>query len=507
VTSGKISQTVRKEAFMSTPSSNFFMSYSREDAGLQKRVAAELRERGIKIWVDVENLIPGSPAWEREIERAIRSAAGIVVLLSPAANNSEWVRREISFAEDNRKRIFPVLIDGEEDDSIPLRLASHQRVDLRQDFNAGLDQLASALKEHLGVTAVHQLPKQNQPKMDSAIIKKAVLAGVLTLAGLACLGGAVLSAGYLYGSISRPTKSAIISTDTKVIDPVDLGSTETPTQVETEHPRPAGKIIYTCQIEGDEICLIKADGSGWQRLTQGSQASFNGSISPDGTSVVFVSGRNDQSEVYELQLGNGEIKQLTKLGRYVSTPEISPDNRHILFTYRAGNGNSQIWIMNRDGSNAREFYSQPGRDAHDATWSPDGTKILFAFGRGENNQLYIMDRSGGDPKLVNDTIDTRGHSSWSVDDLITFDMGGSFRHEIHVMNVDGSNLRRISEAGNNSQGESFSPDGDWIVFSAYTDVANKNTGSCELYMMRPDGSDVRRLTENQYCDYQPRWGN
>ena len=62
----------------------YFVSYSREDVHLQKRIVAELRSRGINIWVDIENLIPGSPAWEREI----------------------------SFAEQNEKRIFPVLIQG-----------------------------------------------------------------------------------------------------------------------------------------------------------------------------------------------------------------------------------------------------------------------------------------------------------------------------------------------------------------------------------------------------------
>ena len=138
---------------MNAPTSYFFMSYSRENVSLQKRVIAGLRQRGVNAWVDIENLIPGSPAWEREIERAIRGAAGVIVLLSPEANNSEWVRREISFAEQLEKRIFPVLIHGDEDDSIPLRLSNHQRVDLRRNFEAGLDELANALNEHMGITA------------------------------------------------------------------------------------------------------------------------------------------------------------------------------------------------------------------------------------------------------------------------------------------------------------------------------------------------------------------
>ena len=45
-------------------------------------------------------------------------------------------------------------IRGDENDSISLRFSSHQRVDLRRNFTNGLDQLADALKDHLGVTAV-----------------------------------------------------------------------------------------------------------------------------------------------------------------------------------------------------------------------------------------------------------------------------------------------------------------------------------------------------------------
>ena len=147
-----------------------------------------------------------------------------------------------------------------------------------------------------------------------------------------------------------------------------------------------------------------------------------------------------------------------------------------------------------------------GKDAHDAIWSPDGFQILFASGRGDNNKLYVMDFNGREPGLVNHTIDTRGRSDWSLDDLFAFDMGGTFQHDVYLLNLDGSKLHMISK-GNNSHGASFSPDGQWIALTAYTDVANKDTASCEIYTMRVDGSDTRQLTSKHYCDYQPRWGN
>jgi Tol biopolymer transport system component len=190
----------------------------------------------------------------------------------------------------------------------------------------------------------------------------------------------------------------------------------------------------------------------------------------------------------------------------VGAPEISPDNKLIAFTYRDKNKAAQIWLMNRDGSNPHELYKSSSQEAHDPTWSPDGTQILFAMGRGENNKLYIMGFDGRDPQVVNNSIDTRGRSDWSSHNLISFDMGGPFQHDVYIMNADGSNLHKFSD-GDNAQGASFSPDGQWIAFTAYTDVANKNQASCEIYIMRVDGTDRRRLTNNNYCDYQPRWGN
>jgi hypothetical protein len=287
---------------MSTPASPFFMSYSREDVSYQKRVIAELRQRGISVWVDTENLIPGSPAWEREIERAIRAAAGIIVLLSPDSNNSEWVRREISFAEQNNKRIFPVLIRGDEDDSIPLRLSSHQRVDRRRQFNSGLDQLAGALKDHLGVTAVHRIPKQrNSVNFNPSDLKKFILPGFLAMFGLACLGGLSLAASFVFKNI--PTPSQVMTTPPDV-DPL---ITETAVDVVIDSPEPTGKIVYTCNLEGADVCIINANGSDWQRLTNTALASFNASLSPGGDSVVFVTGQDPKSEIYELHLNNGEL--------------------------------------------------------------------------------------------------------------------------------------------------------------------------------------------------------
>lgn len=91
-----------------TTSKHVFISYSRKDGDVMRRIVQHLRAQGIAAWVDNESLIPGTHVWESEIERAIINSFAVVVVLSSDAKKSEWVLREITLADEYEKRIFPV---------------------------------------------------------------------------------------------------------------------------------------------------------------------------------------------------------------------------------------------------------------------------------------------------------------------------------------------------------------------------------------------------------------
>ena len=198
------------------------------------------------------------------------------------------------------------------------------------------------------------------------------------------------------------------------------------------------------------------------------------------------------------------ITQLTQGIGELYGPEISPNGDLIVFANEL-DGYQRIWIMNRNGSNTYELYDPDGTDALDPSWSPDGKKVLFAVGRGETKSLHIINMDGSGLQMVNNSFSTRGRSDWSPDgDTIASYSGASWHREIFLMQADGSDLRQISSGGN-AQAPSFSPDGNWIVFTGYIDKYGDLDG-CELYEMRVDGDEITRLTDNSYCDWQPRWG-
>lgn len=266
---------------------------------------------------------------------------------------------------------------------------------------------------------------------------------------------------------------------------------------------PQGKIVYVCQIfklqTKDQICVINADGSGQRRLTtEDAVRHFYPSLSPDGKSVLFSSNLDGNFKIYEMSMDGQQKPVGDRIG---IAPEVSPDNTRIAFVNNNGQ-HDMVWLMNRDGSNLSLLY----QDAWDPTWSPDGKRILFATTVDGIPQLASINVDGTGYSQLTHMEELRGRSDWSGDGahIVTY-AGKSWHREIFIMDADGSNLRQITPPDGNSQGPSFSPDGQWVAFTAYFGSIGNNNG-CEIYIMRIDGSGLKRLTENTFCDWQPRWG-
>lgn len=245
--------------------------------------------------------------------------------------------------------------------------------------------------------------------------------------------------------------------------------------------------------------MVDAAGQDHRRLTRQDEADhFYPSWTPDGEGVVFSSNLAGGYEIFEMTMG-GSPRQLTQHGRAYA-PAVSPDGERLVFTVRDGD-QTALWIAARDGSQARWLVGR----AWDAVWSPDGAWILHASDRGGSIQLWVVRPDASRLRQVTRLGGLRGRSDWSpLGDRMASYAGSTWSREIVAFAPDGGDVQRLTEGGNNLA-PSFSPDGGWIAFTSYRDNYRDEDG-CEVYVMRIDGSDIRRLTENRYCDWQPRWG-
>lgn len=90
---------------------HIFISYSSRNRVYAARLTTYLRDSGYTVWINMELLEAG--AWLTQVTDAIERAAAVILIMSPDALENPRVQREIAFAREKKKPIFPLLLYGE----------------------------------------------------------------------------------------------------------------------------------------------------------------------------------------------------------------------------------------------------------------------------------------------------------------------------------------------------------------------------------------------------------
>lgn len=147
---------------------------------------------------------------------------------------------------------------------------------------------------------------------------------------------------------------------------------------------------------------------------------FCPTLSADGKLIVYQSGGGANGEIWVKNLENGEKVLLGK----GYCPQISPDGQKIIFCRYSSNTESNIWVMNIDGSGATQISSGKSENVLYPCWSPDGRRIAFQSKDLANNKttsdIYIIYANGTGLIQVtaNDSNDTTPY--WANDGYIYF---------------------------------------------------------------------------------------
>jgi len=264
---------------------------------------------------------------------------------------------------------------------------------------------------------------------------------------------------------------------------------------------PAGRIVFTCFIDGfDDVCAVNADGSDLRRLTAVAATDFYPQWGPAGDLIIWSSRRSGAFQLFLMNADGSGQRQSTDFGSLFA-PDLAPDGRRATFTNAAGDF-QHVWVMDLDGGGARALTTGASNNI-DPVWSPDGTQIAFASDRSGVVKHYVIDADGTNVRLLPDGVaEHGGRSSWSPDGRwLAFYAGPRDDRDLYLVATDGSGEARRLTAGGRNLAPSFSPDGKWLAFTSYRDGDD-----AEIFIMRPDGSDVRQVTFNERPDWQPRWG-
>ncbi|MFD2516420.1 amidohydrolase family protein [Salinimicrobium flavum] len=227
---------------------------------------------------------------------------------------------------------------------------------------------------------------------------------------------------------------------------------------------------YTADWNIKEVPLNTTEGT-WMNLD----------VSPDGKQIVF----DLLGDIYIMSVSGGKATSLTNGMAYDVQPRFSPDGKRIAFTSDAGGGDN-IWVMDLDGSDAKQITEEKFRLLNNAEWTPDGNSIIarkhFTSGRslgaGEMWQYHLAGKAGlqlterkNDQQDVNEpTISPDGRYLYYSEDMYP---GGAFQYnkdpnkQIYVIkryDLQTGETITVTGGPGGAARPQISPEGDKLAF-------------------------------------------
>jgi len=251
-----------------------------------------------------------------------------------------------------------------------------------------------------------------------------------------------------------------------------------------------GRIVFSAGHPFEEdIYVINADGTGEMRVTTDPSADFDPTWSPDGERIAYrhQTGPGDERtpDIYVIGVDGAGKTNLTRSDGVLDWgPAWSPDGSRIAWNSDRndpGIGDLDGFVMRPNGSRVEEITDEPFFEY--PSWSPDGERIAFMSPVGADYEIFVIDTDGSDAHQLTDSPGDDGWPSWSPDgstilfasqrddcsysdapDCMTTGDIGPYQ-TLYVMNADGSNVTRVSDAF--GQIADWSPDGRFIVFEDF----------------------------------------
>src|SRR3989338_116521 len=290
-----------------------------------------------------------------------------------------------------------------------------------------------------------------------------------------------------------------------------------------------------------EIYAINTDGSGATRITYSKYHHFI--LGVDQTTQYIVASRaaedttapkglgdEDKRSLWIIDTKNKLEQRLTDSKNHAEGDSFSPDGEWIVFLMkRKDKEQSDIYKIKRDGTQLTPLTDTPAAIEGDPAWSHSGKEIVFAYLDQKTPRfvIKIMDSQGKNIRTVYDG----GHGvstpvfpagnydpEWSPDDQwIVFERATSSKGENwgngiwHILKVDrdGKSVVDLSQSGKHSEWAeflpSFSPDGQFVVFSAFYQAPDPKNSLDDILVMKADGTSVFKVTTHPKSDKYPVW--
>jgi TolB protein len=251
-------------------------------------------------------------------------------------------------------------------------------------------------------------------------------------------------------------------------------------------------------------------GGEWNDITTGVSCWYP-ALSPDGKTLTFTTYGPDggRAQIFSMAVNGKAKKNLSQNAFTDSNASWSPDGKKIVFTSirnepvkdkvtgeeKPGPSRNEIYLMNADGTEQKRLVTSPEATTHHLapTWSPDGQHILFEAEHGGPSDLYVVRSDGSDGDSP--TLLARGresHASWSPNGKSIVVSSRRDGPMAEIYIMDADGKNPVRLTDNKAQ--DVHP--CWSPDGQRIAFASDRSGEYEIYVMQRDGSNTQRITQD-----------
>ena len=227
--------------------------------------------------------------------------------------------------------------------------------------------------------------------------------------------------------------------------------------------------------------------------------------------ILFVSDRNTRGsktvkEIYMMDFDGKNVNQVTSHGGIAISPSMSQDGHYLVYSLISnanGKRNNNLYMMDMQTHESHIISQKDGMNSG-AVFLPGGHSIALTLTVSGNAEIYEMDLEGKNLRKITNHFASDVDPSVSFDGkLMTFLSDRAGKAMIYTLDPSGEekNVKRISFVGQFNATPRFSPDGKEIVFSSWLD------NSFDLFRIASDGSGLSRLTKDFGSNEDPSYSN
>jgi TolB protein len=227
-----------------------------------------------------------------------------------------------------------------------------------------------------------------------------------------------------------------------------------------------------------------------RQVTEGFVRAGEGYFSPDQRTIIYQAVASDYPfyQIYTQPLAAGRPKRVSTGRGRTTCSFFSPDSRRILFA-------SSHLDPNLDATEDAERRKQ-------ADDQKTGRRRRYDWVFDPYMDIFDADLDGGDLRQLTDTLGYDAEGAYSPDGrLIAFCSDRDGDPDLYVMNADGSGVRQLTDSPGYDGGPFISPDGRWVVFRS----DRKQKEMLQIHCIGIDGANEVALTDNVGVNWAPYW--